>query len=456
MPLHIPDGLKSLKDRLPFHKKKDELDEALNSVDDPNSEAVDPSEKDTNPDDDNGDMIMPEEKEDKATRVKKNLILYGLSALGIIVVGSVTYSLMTPLPKQQQDARLPSLNTASNANKTPAAELPDRYSDISKYTAKQNQANSNKPGPKTNAPVNPNISQRPSTSSSSNTTTRASTSTRSSTPVQSAAPVYQSSGVSSSPKVSQEEKKRQDEAQKAIESSIAFAISSQVGNAQNNDSASASDGSTPAAVTLSSADGYELPSYGGSYDLRAGSIIQATLLTGVTSDQPGGDVVAQVRQNVYDSQTGEHLLIPQGSKLIGKYGNAGARGNARIGIAFSRIILPTGNSIDLPDQKAIDGIGYPGLQDQYTEHRGKLFGATFMSAIIAAAAQSATGNTSGSDTRSPGQEAVSGAVADVLDSAKRIIDQQANVSPTVTIRPGFEFSIFINQDMAIPEYMDEY
>lgn len=122
---------------------------------------------------------------------------------------------------------------------------------------------------------------------------------------------------------------------------------------------------------------------------------------------------------------------------------------------FSRIILPNGESIDLPDQQAIDGVGYPGLKDQYTQHTGKLYSTAFMTALISAAAQSATGNTSGDDERSPGQEAVSGAVADVLDAMKDVIDRDSSVAPTITIRPGSEFSVFINQDLYIPEYVDE-
>src|SRR3546814_18271021 len=54
------------------------------------------------------------------------------------------------------------------------------------------------------------------------------------------------------------------------------------------------------------------------WTLHAGSIIAASLITGLNSDLPGL-VTAQVTQNVYDSVTGRSLLIPQGSRLIGSY-----------------------------------------------------------------------------------------------------------------------------------------
>ena len=180
--------------------------------------------------------------------------------------------------------------------------------------------------------------------------------------------------------------------------------------------------------------------------MNAGTVIPATLLTGITSDVPGGDVVAQIRQDVYDSLTGTHLLIPQGSRLIGTSGQAGSRGNKRIGVIFTRIILP--------DQKAIDGVGYPGLEDEYTEHKGAAYGSAFMAALLGAAAQSATGDTSGDDERSPGQEAVAGAVAEILRTGEKFVDRELQKQPTITINPGFQFSVFINQDLNLGEYND--
>ena len=190
----------------------------------------------------------------------------------------------------------------------------------------------------------------------------------------------------------------------------------------------------------------------GSYILNAGAVIQASLLTGITSDVANSDVVAQVRQNIYDSLTGMHLLIPQGSRLIGRAGSAGGLGNHRIGVKFYRIILPNGSSLALPDQQAIDGTGYPGLADKYIEHSGRLYRTAFLSALLAAAAQSATGNTSGSDDRSPGQEAVSGAAAAILNTGNKLVERDAKISPTIEIEPGFQFSVFVNQDLLVGEY----
>ena len=46
------------------------------------------------------------------------------------------------------------------------------------------------------------------------------------------------------------------------------------------------------------------------YELMAGTVIPAALVTGINSDLPG-QMIATVTQNVYDTVTGDYLLIPQ-------------------------------------------------------------------------------------------------------------------------------------------------
>ena len=102
--------------------------------------------------------------------------------------------------------------------------------------------------------------------------------------------------------------------------------------------------------------------------LQAGTVIPSTLLTPVISDNMTTTIIAVVRQDVFDSVTGENLLIPAGSKLIGDPMTMNGR---RIDISFNRIIFPNGHSIDLPDYRAIDGIGYSGLKDKFTRQDKK-------------------------------------------------------------------------------------
>ena len=241
---------------------------------------------------------------------------------------------------------------------------------------------------------------------------------------------------------------------------IAFKIASAVAQGQPITNLSTSSNTTNT-NTFNTSPIYTNESYAtadvlGSHMLQAGSVIQATLLTGISTDIPNNEIVAVVRQDIYDSLTGSHLLIPQGSKIIGQAGSAGGKGVKRIGVTFNRIILPNGNSITLPNLPAIDGTGMPGLKDIYDSHTGNLLRTAVFGTMVSAIAQSATGNTGGSDTRSPGQEAVSGGVKEIQDVISDLVKRSAQNQITIEIRPGKEFSLFVTQDISIPEYTSEY
>ena len=214
------------------------------------------------------------------------------------------------------------------------------------------------------------------------------------------------------------------------------------------------NGTTP--IYTNTNESYATADALGSHMLHAGSVIQATLLTGISTDIPNNEIVAVVRQDIYDSLTGSHLLIPQGSKIIGQAGSAGGKGVKRIGVTFNRIILPNGNSITLPNLPAIDGTGMPGLKDIYDSHTGNLLRTAVFGTMVSAIAQSATGNTGGSDNRSPGQEAVSGGVKEIQDVISDLVKRSAQNQITIEIRPGKEFSLFVTQVISIPEYTSEY
>src|SRR6185312_7635155 len=93
------------------------------------------------------------------------------------------------------------------------------------------------------------------------------------------------------------------------------------------------------------------------YTLAAGSVISASLITGIRSDVPGL-VTAQVTENTYDSATGRILLIPQGARLIGNYDSVVAFGQKRALVVWQRIIMPDGSSVRLDNEPAADPSGY--------------------------------------------------------------------------------------------------
>lgn len=426
-----------------FHRNKKKSDDELINEEFPENEVGEISFEDVSTED------------EVKTLQKKKIMIVG-SVIAVVAIAAVVSNAMTDKKQQQQDRPLSSASIAAS----PVQALPDKYSDIAKYNKdneeeKKLRKDEIRGKSDTKTATNGVATNRQQVNSSSNSGTGTGTTKNGEKVVY----VRPSNSVSSANSFDKEQRKAEAEAEAKreamISSSLAFAIASDVANGKSikeavNDNINASTVSTEY-------DNYNddnFVDYGISYTLNAGTVIPATLLTGITSDVPGGDVVAQIRQDVYDSLTGTHLLIPQGSRLIGTSGQAGSRGNKRIGVIFTRIILPSGVSIILPDQKAIDGVGYPGLEDEYTEHKGAAYGSAFMAALLGAAAQSATGDTSGDDERSPGQEAVAGAVAEILRTGEKFVDRELQKQPTITINPGFQFSVFINQDLNLGEYND--
>ncbi|MBS5780017.1 TrbI/VirB10 family protein [Megamonas sp.] len=425
-----------------FHRNKKKSDDELINEEFPENEVGEISFEDVSAED-----------EVKTLQKKKIMIVGGVIA--VVAIAAVVSNAMTDKKQQQQDRPLSSASIAAS----PVQALPDKYSDIAKYNKdneeeKKLRKDEIRGKSDTKTATNGVATNRQQVNSSSNSGTGTGTTKNGEKVVY----VRPSNSVSSANSFDKEQQKAEAEAEAEakkeamISSSLAFSIASDIVNGKSikeavNDNINVSNVST-------AYDNSDFIDYGTSYTLNAGTVIPATLLTGITSDVPGGDVVAQIRQDVYDSLTGTHLLIPQGSRLIGTSGQAGSRGNKRIGVIFTRIILPSGVSIILPEQKAIDGVGYPGLEDEYTEHKGAAYGSAFMAALLGAAAQSATGDTSGDDERSPGQEAVAGAVAEILRTGEKFVDRELQKQPTITINPGFQFSVFINQDLNLGEYND--
>lgn len=108
------------------------------------------------------------------------------------------------------------------------------------------------------------------------------------------------------------------------------------------------------------------------YIVQAGTVIPGALITGIKSDLPG-QVTAQVTEHVYDSPTGSHLLIPQGSRLIGQYDSQVAFGQSRVLLVWNRLIMPDGTSIVLERLQGTDPQGFSGLEDGVDYHWGQLF-----------------------------------------------------------------------------------
>jgi type IV secretion system protein VirB10 len=188
------------------------------------------------------------------------------------------------------------------------------------------------------------------------------------------------------------------------------------------------------------------------YEIKAGTILPATLITGINSDLPG-QIVAQLRENVYDTVTGNYLLIPQGTRLIGEYDSKVAFGQERVLVIWTRLILPNGSSIGLEGMPGIDLSGYAGMTGKVNNHYGKLITGVVLGSVIGAGAQVAVGG-QGAPNVPPsfGQLAVSGAAQNINQTAQRHTDKVLNMQPTIEVTPGDKINVFVTKDMILKPF----
>jgi type IV secretory pathway VirB10-like protein len=187
------------------------------------------------------------------------------------------------------------------------------------------------------------------------------------------------------------------------------------------------------------------------YQLLAGSIIPASLLSGLNSDLPGF-VIAQVTEQVFDSVTGRHLLIPQGSRLIGRYDSVVAFGQERALVIWQRIIRPDGASIVIDNLPATDTGGYAGLADQIDLHSWKLLKGVALATILGVGTSAAFGAGSGESDIVQALREATGQTTNRAGQA--LVERNLNVQPTITVRPGWPLRVVVHKDLLLAPYRD--
>ncbi len=182
------------------------------------------------------------------------------------------------------------------------------------------------------------------------------------------------------------------------------------------------------------------------FTLSMGAVIPGTLVTGIVSDLPG-QILGQVDENVFDSATGRHLLIPQGSQLVGTYNAEVTPGQARVQIAWTRINYPDGSTLDLDGMSGADMAGYSGFRDQVNRHIGRRLGLALLLSVFNVG-QELTGALSNPNTFQGGLQR--GIGDSVYQFGTQAVEDELQLPPTLTIRPGYGFQIMVSKDIIFP------
>ena len=188
---------------------------------------------------------------------------------------------------------------------------------------------------------------------------------------------------------------------------------------------------------------HELRAAPSAWTISAGTIIPASLITGLDSDLPGA-VLAQVSENVRDSATGRTILIPQGARLIGRYDSVIAYGQRRALLMWTRIVFPNGASLELDNMPATDVAGYAGLEDRVDSHTWQLLKGIGLSTLLGVSTQLSIGG--GGDLVRAIRESTQQNAAHAGD---QITSRNLDVQPTIKIRPGWPVRVLVNKDLVL-------
>ncbi len=188
------------------------------------------------------------------------------------------------------------------------------------------------------------------------------------------------------------------------------------------------------------------------YQLMAGTVIPAALVTGLNSDLPG-QIIGEVTENIYDTVSGRFLLVPQGTKLLGKYDNVVAYGQERVLLVWTRMMFPDGTSIVLDNLPGTDTQGYAGLEDGVDYHTWQLLKGVVLSTLLGVSSELATNNA----TQTSGSGDITIAIRRSGDSSanqagQSIVSKDLAVQPTLTVRPGFPVRVLVNRDIILKPY----
>lgn len=183
------------------------------------------------------------------------------------------------------------------------------------------------------------------------------------------------------------------------------------------------------------------------FEIKAGWLIPAAMKHGTNSDLPGR-ISGQVSQNVYDSATGRHLLIPQGATLVGQYDSQVAYGQDGLLVVWRRIIYPDGSHVDLEGMGGSDQEGYAGFRDEIDNHYMRIFGFGLLTSAFSAAfqiSQNEKQNVNG--TQTPSQVAGTAVAQQMSQLGIEIARKNLRVQPTIKIRPGYAFNVRVEKDL---------
>lgn len=142
------------------------------------------------------------------------------------------------------------------------------------------------------------------------------------------------------------------------------------------------------------------------------------------------------------SQDETALLIPKGSRFIGKANRVEAENQTRLAVTFKRLIMPNGYSVDLEAAPGLDSEGETGLKGKVNNHNLRKFGMAGAIGLLGDLSLVAA----------PNNLYAQGVASSMGSSATNILNHHLNAVPTITVPEGHPVAVYLPNDLLLPAY----
>jgi len=183
------------------------------------------------------------------------------------------------------------------------------------------------------------------------------------------------------------------------------------------------------------------------YELKAGTVLPAALLTALDTER-AGRVLAVITENVFDTVTGQKLLIPQGARLLGRYDGDQAYGDKRAFLVWERIIFADGRSLTLNAEQGVDVQGAAGIAGRVDRRLGQLAIAALFSGAITSLGEAARRQASDKSNTLIG-DAGDAAALEAARVGGKLVDRELGVKPTLRVREGTRVQVLLTRDLIV-------
>lgn len=186
------------------------------------------------------------------------------------------------------------------------------------------------------------------------------------------------------------------------------------------------------------------------FELKAGDFIPAIMVTGINSDLPSKVITALVSENVRDTITGRHVLIPQGTRIVGTYDSSITFGQERLLVIWQRLLLPNGKSLALDNMQGVDLTGKAGITGDVDNHFSTLLKGVILSSFLGSVGTISSADKFGNDNWRT--SAAQGAGEQIVSIGDRFAERALSRQPTITIPAGERFNIMVHSDLILEPY----